>query len=76
MDGWDWDGLDLRVGGGIEHITVLIRIKLTAGLDPKFLTVLDLYLYQKVGGMCQYVNSVNSVNMLLSMWQQWIHSTV
>ena len=26
MDGWDgWDGLDLRVGGGIEHLTVLIK---------------------------------------------------
>ena len=28
MDGWDWVGigigLDLRVGGGIEHLTVLI----------------------------------------------------
>ena len=27
MDGWDgmdWIGLDLRVGGGIEHLTVLI----------------------------------------------------
>ena len=27
--GWDWDGigmgLDLRVGGGIEHLTVLIK---------------------------------------------------
>ena len=22
---WDWDGLDLRVCGGIEHLTVLIR---------------------------------------------------
>ena len=23
--GWDWDGwMDLRVGGGIEHLTVLI----------------------------------------------------
>ena len=24
-DGWDGMGLDLRVGGGIEHLTVLIR---------------------------------------------------
>ena len=24
MDGWDGIGLDLRVGGGIEHLTVLI----------------------------------------------------
>ena len=23
-DGMDWIGLDLRVGGGIEHLTVLI----------------------------------------------------
>ena len=26
--GWDgWDGLDLRVGGGIEHLTVLITAR-------------------------------------------------
>ena len=25
MDGMGWDGLDLRVGGGIEHLTVLIN---------------------------------------------------
>ena len=25
MDGWD--GLDLRVGGGIEHLTVLIILE-------------------------------------------------
>ena len=46
------------MGGGIEHLTVLIRIKLTAGLDPKFLTVLDLYLYQNCKWFaikCQYV---------------------
>ena len=24
MDGWDGIGMDLRVGGGIEHLTVLI----------------------------------------------------
>ena len=23
-DGMGWDGMDLRVGGGIEHLTVLI----------------------------------------------------
>ena len=22
--GWDWDGMDLQVGGGTEHLTVLI----------------------------------------------------
>ena len=46
------------MGGGIEHLTVLIRIKLTAGLDPKFLTVLDLYLYLNCKWFaikCQYV---------------------
>ena len=25
MDGWDGIGMDLRVGGGIEHLTVLIK---------------------------------------------------
>ena len=25
MDGWDGMGSDLRVGGGIEHLTVLIK---------------------------------------------------
>ena len=27
--GWDGIGMDLRVGGGIEHLTVLITITIT-----------------------------------------------
>ena len=31
MDGMGWDGLDLRVGGGIEHLTVLITWNIQNG---------------------------------------------
>ena len=34
--GWDWDGMDLRVGRGIEHLTVLI-IRHIWGQECKFL---------------------------------------
>ena len=47
--GWDWDGwdgMDLRVGGGIEHLTVLI-MNTNKHIDGQLFCALECFDWDK-----------------------------